>query len=289
MTIPDENTGSSAPEAFGRALRVAREARGLSLAQLSAALSARGVAAARSYLSELETGKRPPPGRAWVAAAEEVLGVPGGLAEAADWARTPEGVRELASRWRADSDRLRRHQESLAVKVRRLLAGSGVDEAWRSGALQRLVAGEGASVRPIAGPLPMEVPLINSVAAGYPREFTDLGYPARAADQYVRVPDVDDPDAFAARVVGDSMAPNYLEGDVVVFSQSRTAAVGSDCFARLEPDHETTFKRVYFEQGPGGEELIRLQPINPAYPARTLPREQVAGLYPAVTVVRRIG
>lgn len=137
--------------------------------------------------------------------------------------------------------------------------------------------------------LPREVPLINRVAAGYPREFTDLGYPARVADEYVRCPDLDDADAFAARVVGDSMFPAYQEGDVVVFSPARVIKDGMDCFARLEPDDETTFKRVFFQTSEGGEELIRLQPLNAAYPPRVLPRERVAGLYAAVTVMRKIG
>src|SRR6185295_1886767 len=94
--------------------------------------------------------------------------------------------------------------------------------------------------------LPLQVPLINSVAAGYPREFTDLGYPARVAAEYVRSPGIDDPDAFAARVVGDSMAPDYREGDVVVFSPARPVKSGTDCFVRLERDDMMTFKRVVF-------------------------------------------
>ena len=137
--------------------------------------------------------------------------------------------------------------------------------------------------------LPLEVPLINRVAAGYPREFTDLGYPARVAAEYVRCVDVGDADAFAARVVGDSMLPEYREGDIVVFSPAREVKSGMDCFARIEPDQESTFKRVYVERGSEGEELIRLQPLNPAYPARLLRREDVAGLYAAVSVTRVVG
>lgn len=44
------------------------------------------------------------------------------------------------------------------------------------------------------------------------------------------------------------MLPDYREGDVVVFSPARAVASGSDCFVRLEPDHESTFKRVFFEE-----------------------------------------
>lgn len=147
----------------------------------------------------------------------------------------------------------------------------------------------GGGAVPVGRAMPRVVPLINRVAAGSLAEFTDLGYPARVADEYVRTLDVDDPDAFAARVTGDSMEPEYHEGDVVVFSPAQAAASGDDCFVRLEPDAESTFKRVFFEKDGRGREVVRLQAINPAYPARVVRREDVGGVYPAVSVVRRVG
>ncbi|HZW10943.1 MAG TPA: S24 family peptidase, partial [Phycisphaerales bacterium] len=168
---------------------------------------------------------------------------------------------------------------------------TSLDEAYRSGELRRLIdrISPPGEPGPDLVPLAREVPVINKVAAGYPREFTDLGYPVGVADEYVRCPDLADPDAFAARVVGDSMTPEYREGDIVIFSPARDVKSGSDCFARLWPNDETTFKRAFFERGPGEEELIRLQPLNPAYPPRTLPREEVVGLFAAVSVMRAIG
>jgi hypothetical protein len=35
--------------------------------------------------------------------------------------------------------------------------------------------------------------------------------------------------------------------------------------------------------------MIRIQPINNAYPPRTVPREEIAGLYAGVSVIRSIG
>ncbi|MEM7680949.1 MAG: S24 family peptidase [Planctomycetota bacterium] len=129
-------------------------------------------------------------------------------------------------------------------------------------------------------------PLINKVAAGHPADFTDLGYPARSADATAPAPPgMDDPDAFAARVTGDSMEPVYREGDLVIFSPLADVVDGCDCFARLEPDHETTFKRVRLDEDRG---VIRLEPINPRYPVRELPREQVAGLFRAVWKLSRL-
>jgi SOS-response transcriptional repressor LexA len=96
-----------------------------------------------------------------------------------------------------------------------------------------------------------------------------------------------DPDAIAARVVGQSMTPAYAEGDIVVFSPQADVTEGCDAFARLEPDHETTFKQVFFE-GEAGSEQIRLQPVNEQFPPWTLPRQQVAGLYRAVMKMSRL-
>ncbi|MEM9065889.1 MAG: S24 family peptidase [Planctomycetota bacterium] len=266
------------PTLFGARLRELRESVGLSLEALGAR-----VARSRSYLSGLERGTRRPPDADLIEELERALGaVSGALQDAARWERTPEPIRaeiELLRREKAQSERF----------VSELRSGS-LDQLLASGKLQAMVASLGdaaeGSIAPVR--LPMQVPLINSVKAGYPTEFTDLGYPARHADDYVRVPDLDDPDAFAARVVGDSMEPDYREGDVVVFSPARSIASGDDCFARLEPDQESTFKRVYFETDNAGDELIRLQPVNNSYPPRVLPREHVAGLFGAVFVVRPV-
>jgi len=135
------------------------------------------------------------------------------------------------------------------------------------------------------------VPLINKVAAGLPPGFTDLDYPARTGDELVVVPGytglhgANDPDAFAATVSGESMQPSYREGDVVVFSPLADVVDGCDCFVRLEPDHETTFKRVFVDEEAG---RIRLQPLNPAFEPRTVDREQVAGMYRAVWRMSRL-
>jgi repressor LexA len=125
------------------------------------------------------------------------------------------------------------------------------------------------------------------VAAGYPTDFTDLNYPRGVADEYLSCPDVADPDAFAARVSGDSMSPKYSPDDIVIFSPSQTPKNGDDCFVRFD-DGQTTFKQVFFETTPKGETLIRLQARNPKYPPRTVPREQINGVYKAVYRYQRV-
>ena len=128
------------------------------------------------------------------------------------------------------------------------------------------------------------VPIINEVAAGYPHDFTDLDYPPSVADEYIRCPDVHDPQAFAARVVGDSMEPAYREGDIVIFCPNTPARNGDDCFVRFEGDGATTFKRYYQDSA----EIIRLQPLNGNYPAETFDRRRITGLWPAIYRIERI-
>ncbi len=268
---------------FGGALALARGAVGLSLDGL-----AERVGCAKSYLWGLERGVKGPPSEGMVVKLEGALGLEAGaLAGVARWERTPGAVRrdvfELRERGRS-GERLAR---LLGEEAR---AGVSLDALYKSGALGALIerlSPQPVQMESVRAALPVEIPLINRVAAGYPAGFTDLGYPARVADEYVRAPDVSDPDAFAARVVGDSMEPDYRAGDIVVFSPAVEVRSGMDCFVRLEPDHESTFKRVFIE-GDAGEERIRIVALNTRYAERVVERERVAGMYAGVSVIRSL-
>lgn len=262
--------------------------------QLSLTLNdlAQSVGCSKAYLSAIENGKLDnPPSRRVIESLETALAVsPGELARLADWQRTP-------ARVRAEVEQLTARQRQIAALLRNAPGsdvatgeatgsrpgGRDLDALYRSGALQRWFDEHAANIDAMAG-VCFQVPLINKVAAGYPTEFTDLAYPARVADEYVSVPDVTDADAFAARVCGRSMLPDYREGDIIVFSPSRDPQPGDDCFVRILPDHHTTFKRIYFEAG----DRVRLQPLNPAFAPQTLDRHQIDGIYPAVYRLQRL-
>jgi SOS-response transcriptional repressor LexA len=121
------------------------------------------------------------------------------------------------------------------------------------------------------------VPIINKVTSGYPTDADDLGYPVGSVDDYVRCPDVHDPNAFAIRIIGDSMEDKFHEGDIVIFSPVAKVRSGNDCFVRFASPHENTFKRVYFEGG----DTVRLQPRNQKYPPMMTERNRIDGLYRA--------
>lgn len=289
-------------ETVGTIIRARRESLGLSLAAV-----AQGAGLTKGYLSMIENGKvdRPPsPGA--LAALERALNIgEGELRRAADWEKTPAQVRERVERLEDQTRKARDLAKWLRESThKRRDGGRNLDKLFRSGELTRRVnaalrsspaggASENADERrpdlDAQVGVRFRVPLINKVAAGYPSDFTDLDYPARVADEFIPCPDLRDPQAFAARVVGESMYPDYREGDVVVFSPAASIAPGSDCFVRLEPDHQTTFKRVFFDGGkPEESAMVRLQPLNPSYPPMTVPRERVAGMYRAVWRLQRL-
>jgi len=258
---------------LGAIIRQRRETFGFTQDQL--ALMA-GIS--KPYLSNIETGKaKNPPSDGILRQIEKRLEfAPGELTKIAHMSRTPMDVRQEHELMAAELQKLRAVVRGLICNGPRKGVG-GVD-------LDRLaarLAESGNATEMSAGGV---VPVINNVAAGYPQHFTDLDYPTSVADEYIRCPDLHDPNAFAARVVGDSMAPKYQEGDIVVFSPAAGPKNGDDCFVRFAASDETTFKRYYQDAA----DVVRLQPLNDKYPGQTCRPDEINGLWPAVYRFERL-
>lgn len=259
----------------GKTIRARRRELGLTIEQLAEA-----VGCAKSYVSAIETGQRPNPSEPMLREFERALYLdPGTLVEAARWQATPATVRRIMAE-------LQKRQEA-ALRIAELLAGTELasdgrlrgllDDAYRSGEISRLLSlvREGVAERspPEAG-LPLEVPILNRRGEPMPLRLSD-------ESGRLRIPDLDDPDAYALWVGDDSMAPDYRAGDLVVFSPARAAADGSDCYVRTP--REAIFRRVYFEG-----ESARLQPVNTRHSPLVTPRLSVEAIHAAVRVVREV-
>jgi len=286
--------------AFGQAVRLARRKRGLTLEAL-----AQAAGLAKSYLSQIETGFAPPPRDDKVRAIARALGQDEEtLVTRAHLAQLPDDIK-------ARMARLREIFDSTEAVIRALLEtkrgegdeaggeasegggparGSGgldLDALHRSGLLHHLA--EWGAPRSERGKV-RRIPVINKVAAGYPVEFTDLGYPVGMADEYVSGPaELEDPNAFGVRVVGDSMEPKYHEGDVVIFSPAAEVKSGDDCFVRYSlgarpNDSEAAFKRVFFDS----KDQVRLQALNEQYAPTLLAPSEIAGIFRAVARYERL-
>jgi len=250
---------------LGQIIRNKREELSLTLDEVS-----RRVGFSKPYLSTIETGKvKNPPSDQLLKKLERTLKFePGLLLHIAHMERMPSDIRQAYESQEAENERFRKF-------IKRLIAsksgGRGVKAMVTKNRLQ--MEPEQAPLAP--GRL---VPVINKVAAGYPAEFDDLDYPVGIADDYVRCPDLHDPNAFAVRVIGDSMEPKFREGDIVIFSPAIEVQNGDDCFVRFTLPHETTFKRVFFED----DDQIRLQPRNEKYSPSLIEGKRINGIYRAV-------
>jgi phage repressor protein C with HTH and peptisase S24 domain len=276
--------------AFGQEVRRARTNRGLTLDGLAAAT---GIA--KSYLSQIETGYAPPPRDEKIGKIARALGLDeGALVAKAHLSQLPAGMKERLGEMFDSAEEVMRAlaaakgtpaEQSPAVAAPAEAKGKGLDldALHDSGLLHHLAEWGADRVERQAGGV-RRVPIINKVAAGYPQEFTDLGYPVGIADEYVTAPlEMDDPNAFAVRVFGDSMQPRYHEGDIVIFSPAVQVRSGDDCFVRFAmtgraTDGESTFKRVFFDS----EEAIRLQPLNERLAPTLVRPADVAGIFRAI-------
>lgn len=287
-------------ETLGPKLRKQRRRLGLTLDELAVKT---GIS--KPYLSLIETSRVPnPPSDEKLRRLEQALGFASGeLLTQAHLHRTPRDVRAVlqklikrhegtafGSEAQARGEARRHEGDSIGRREPSgFAAGStaatiDLDDAYLSGILHELADKNSTNVEHIASGA---VPVINRVSAGYPKDFTDLSYPKGMADDYVGCPGVDDKDAFAARVHGDSMSPKYREGDIVIFSPAAAARNGDDCFIRF--DHGgTTFKRVFYESSDKGDPVVRLQPRNEKYRPQIIPSEQITGIYRAVYRYQRV-
>jgi len=256
---------------LGQIIRQKREELRLTLDEVS-----NKAGFSKPYLSTIETGKvKNPPSDELLAKLERILKFePGLLLHIAHMERMPSDIRQEYESAEAEKQKWRQFVKNLIRKkadARRLSA---------------LLAKSKLDIEPVEGALAAGrlVPIINKVAAGYPTDFDDLNYPAGVADDYVRCPDLHDPNAFAVRVVGDSMEPKFCEGDIVIFSPVAEVHNGDDCFVRFAMPHETTFKRVFFE----ASNKVRLQPRNDKYSPTIIDGKRINGLYRAVIKYERL-
>lgn len=77
---------------------------------------------------------------------------------------------------------------------------------------------------------------------------------------------------FGLRVAGDSMEPEYRDGDVLIIQQQDTCSSGDDCAVMVNGD-DATFKRVRLH-----ENGLTLQPLNSKYDPRFFTSSEVESL-----------
>lgn len=77
---------------------------------------------------------------------------------------------------------------------------------------------------------------------------------------------------FGLKIKGDSMEPDYLDGDVIIFQKQNNCENGDDCVVMVN-GNDGTFKRVF-----KNENGIILQPLNNKYQPLVFTNEQIETL-----------
>ena len=150
---------------------------------------------------------------------------------------------------------------ALRTSMEWLLTGEGNEDD-----LSVTVSSDGV-INVVPAPIGLrQIPIISYVQAGCWTESCDC----RAMDGSIETITTDldlGSMAFALEVRGDSMAPEILEGDVVVIDPDVDPLPGDYVVAK-NGSHEATLKQ-YRPRGTNdqGQEYFELVPLNPVYPA----------------------
>jgi phage repressor protein C with HTH and peptisase S24 domain len=114
------------------------------------------------------------------------------------------------------------------------------------------------------------VPLLGLAQAGAGGFFDDGGYPVGKGWDEVPFPAVNDENAYALEITGNSMEPAYRDGTVVIVSPAASVRRGDRVVVKTK-DGEVTVKELKRRTS----KSIELRSINPEHAERTLPLRDV--------------
>ena len=132
-----------------------------------------------------------------------------------------------------------------------------------------------SNIEPALNPRGGRVPIISWVQAGHASEVVDLFEPGDA-DDWARPTCHTKPHTYALRVQGDSMAPDFKPGMILIVEPEMDYFSGDYVIAKNGED-EATFKQYVKDSG-----REYLKPVNPQYPVQEL------GSYRVIGVVREV-
>jgi phage repressor protein C with HTH and peptisase S24 domain len=115
------------------------------------------------------------------------------------------------------------------------------------------------------------VPLIGFAEAGAGGFFDDGGFPVGSGWDEVRFPEAGDGNSYALEISGDSMAPVYRDGDIIIVSPGAGVRRGDRVVVKTL-DGEVMAKVLHRKTA----KTIELYSFNPNHPPRTVDLAQVA-------------
>jgi phage repressor protein C with HTH and peptisase S24 domain len=114
------------------------------------------------------------------------------------------------------------------------------------------------------------VPLIGFAEAGAGGYFDDGGFPVGKGWDEIPFPAVNDENAYALEISGDSMEPAYRDGAVIIVSPAASVRKNDRVVVKTK-DGEVMVKELKRKTS----KSIELRSINPQHAERTLPMREV--------------
>lgn len=114
------------------------------------------------------------------------------------------------------------------------------------------------------------VPLIGLAQAGHGGFFDDAGFPVGGSWEEVAFPDFEDEHAYALEVSGDSMAPVYRDGDVIIVSPAAGIRRGDRVVVKTVAGE--VMAKVLARRT---AKNVELHSLNPAHDDRVLKAEEI--------------
>ncbi|TAJ65012.1 helix-turn-helix transcriptional regulator [Brevundimonas sp.] len=133
-----------------------------------------------------------------------------------------------------------------------------------------LSLGEFAALAHDATARPSTVPMLGMAQAGQDGFFDDAGLPVGDGWEQTELPRPRD-GLLSLRIIGDSMAPLYREGDRVIVDREATEVRKGDRVVVRTTGGETLAKEVAALTG----RTVTLASVNPAYPPRAVARRDI--------------
>ncbi|MGB7205265.1 MAG: helix-turn-helix transcriptional regulator [Anderseniella sp.] len=114
------------------------------------------------------------------------------------------------------------------------------------------------------------IPLIGMAQAGTGGIFDDSGFPVGSGWEQIDLPNVNDMNAYALEISGDSMVPVYREGDTIIVSPASTPRRGDRVVVKTR-DGEVMAKVLQRETA----KALELASFNPDHETRTVDRGNI--------------
>lgn len=117
------------------------------------------------------------------------------------------------------------------------------------------------------------VPVVGMAQLGTDGYFEAMDYPVGHGDGYIRISS-DDPNAYALKVVGNSMEPRIRSGEFVIIEPNKAYMAGDEVLVRTVSGQSMIKVFMYARDG-----VVRLLSVNDAHPPLSIAESDIEKIH----------